>query len=282
MTGAATMATFDFIEAQRLRQSLERDSAELVECMKAGAWKAVHVLAASIIQGTLIDHLRSSGKSGEEQLRELSCSGLLEFCREQGVLSARTYDLSEHIRPYLNRIRPGTPLLGEAPADENAARIAQALVEIIVNEVAGHKRGGSARAAEQILARLRDDPAAFRAGDLELLDEPDRSTVKEIFFANLGRRRGADLLDAAAGMGAFLTSERDARAFFVPLVSGLVESQCEEERASLLRLIKQEYSITSPDNRRVIRSWIERVKTSLASREKSEAATLIEALESEL
>jgi hypothetical protein len=276
------MATFDFIDAHQLRQSLERDSAELVECMKVGAWKAVHVLAATIIQGTLTDHLRASGKADEAQLRELSGGDLLEFCREQRVLSPRTVDLSEHLRPYLSRIRSGSPLLSEAPADENAARIAQALVEIIVNEVAGQKRGESATTAERILARLRDAPESFRVGELQPLEETDRCAIKAFFFEQLNRWHGAGLVDAAGGMGAYLTSEREARAFFVPLVSALVDSQSEDARSSLALRIEQEYAITSPDNRRAIRRWIQRVKRSLARQNKTAALAIVQALESRL
>ena len=61
------MATFDFIESDELRVSLERDFEELITCMKAGAWKAAQVIAGSLIQATLADHLIASARTTEDE-----------------------------------------------------------------------------------------------------------------------------------------------------------------------------------------------------------------------
>jgi hypothetical protein len=276
------MATFDFIESFDLRRSLERDSEELVECMKAGAWKAVYVLAGCIIYGTLIDHLRSSGKAADSELRDLTFGELLESCRERGIVSGQTIDLSSYILPQLNQIRPGLSVPTQDAADENGARMAQALVEIVVNEVAGHRRGDSSRAAEQIAARLSADPAAFRAADLLRLEEPERTAAKESYLRSLSRDPSPGVFEAASGLGVFLTSERDARAFFVPLAAALVDARDEETKQSLRRRFREEHALTSPDNRRVVRGWIQRVKHSLQRETKRAALESIEALETDL
>ena len=49
------MADFNFITVTELRHCLESDYRELRVCVEAGAWKAAHVLAGSVIQAVLID-----------------------------------------------------------------------------------------------------------------------------------------------------------------------------------------------------------------------------------
>lgn len=43
------MASFDFITGDDFRASLESDYNELSTCLASGAYKAVHVLAGSIV-----------------------------------------------------------------------------------------------------------------------------------------------------------------------------------------------------------------------------------------
>lgn len=155
------MATFDFIASEDFRASLDKDANELIACMKAGAWKAAHILAGSIIQATLIDYLSSSGKAEEDELLKLSFAELVDLSRDQHVLSSRTVDLSGFIRSYLHLIHPSRGIRLQEVADENSARIAQALVEIIVNEIAVHKRKTYGNTAEQIVAKLQSDPSVI-------------------------------------------------------------------------------------------------------------------------
>ena len=55
------MADFTFIVDPGLRRGLESDFKELSACLKAEAWKAVHVLAGSIVEAVLIDALGNAG-----------------------------------------------------------------------------------------------------------------------------------------------------------------------------------------------------------------------------
>jgi len=43
------MAIFDYITIDEFRKSLESDYQEMTSCFTAEAWKAVHVLAGSIL-----------------------------------------------------------------------------------------------------------------------------------------------------------------------------------------------------------------------------------------
>src|ERR1043166_4837844 len=59
-----TMGAFDFVSDERFRESLESDYLEIQRCLDAEAWKAVHVLAGSIVEAVLIDYLLSVNHSG--------------------------------------------------------------------------------------------------------------------------------------------------------------------------------------------------------------------------
>src|SRR5947207_15535878 len=122
------MATFDFINGEDFRLSLESDYTELNSSMQSKAWKAVHVLAGSIIEAVLIDYLLTSEyqKKPSSAILKLSLADAISVCRQEGVISETTEHLSHVIRSYRNLIHPGRSVrLGEK-ANENGAKIAQA------------------------------------------------------------------------------------------------------------------------------------------------------------
>ena len=151
------MAAFDFIDSDQLRACLERDAEELLACMRAGAWKAAHVIAGSLVQATLVDYLVGSGKIGEDEALRFSLPELLEICGKQQVLSTRTVDLAGFLRPYGDYLSPTARVRLRAEADETSARIAQALLELVINEVSSHKREHYRFTAEQVVAKVRSD-----------------------------------------------------------------------------------------------------------------------------
>jgi hypothetical protein len=364
------VATFDFIASDEFRACLERDAEELPACMKAGAWKAAHVMAGSLIQATLIDYLTSCGKATEDELLRLSFSELLEFSRNEQVLSPRTADLASFIRPYADFLNPSSRTRLRAATDETGARIAQALLEIIINEVSAHKGDTYRYTAEQVVAKLQSDPSSvaiighllrkisrlelerlliellpktyfelakqgepqaaqtlrhfeqcfrvafelapvdskraiarqfvsileneseyvvqcyescfFRGSDLEYLDEEERGIVKTHFFASLSKQITPALANAAAGMGAFLASEQDTRAFFVPLVLGLTDERDGGLTAAIVKRISEEHKLLSEQNRRSIASWIGRLRWSLEKEGRRSGVAAIALLDSAL
>jgi hypothetical protein len=156
------MASFDFITNDDFRTSLEADHAELCKCLTAGAWKAVHVLAGSIIEALLLDCLQSSGYSGcsASGLLRMDLGQLITTCRAENILSAKSADLSSVVRTYRNLIHPGRLVrLGEV-VNQHGATIAQSLVEIIVEEVAARKKETYGYTAEQIANKIESDLTA--------------------------------------------------------------------------------------------------------------------------
>jgi hypothetical protein len=175
------MAAFDFIVASDFRASLEKDAEELVRCMKAGAWKSAHILAASLIQATLVDYLVSAEVDSEDELSRLSLNGLLDLCRTQQVLSPRTVELAGFLRPTSDFLSPKSRVRIEAPTDETGARIAQALLEIVINEISSHRRETFQFSAEQVVSKIQSDSSAVAILD-HLLRKLGRAELEKLLL----------------------------------------------------------------------------------------------------
>jgi hypothetical protein len=155
------MANFDFITDEGLRHSLESDLKELSLCHTAGAWKAVHVLAGSIIEATLIDYLVSSKKIDQSTALSKDLAQLIEICKAHSVLSNKAIELSTIIRSYRNLIHPGRVLRLSEQVDENGAAIAKSVIEIVVQEVSNKKKQTYGYTAEQVVRKVRQDPSSI-------------------------------------------------------------------------------------------------------------------------
>jgi hypothetical protein len=332
------VATFDFVASDEFRGCLEKDAEELIACMRAGAWKAAQVIAGSLIQAALVEHLASSGQAGENELFQASFSELLELCRVRQALSPRTVDLATFIRPYADFLSSSSRVRLHATADETSARIAQALLEIVINEVSSHQREIYRHNADQIVAKLQSDPSSaaiighligrtsrvelerllielipkayfetaklaapgagenlrlleqcyrmafvaapadlkrtvsrrlvqvveneseyvvqcyegsfFRGSDLSFLDEEGRAIVTAHFLSSLEKNVTLPLVRASAGIGDFLATEENARAFFVPLVLRLLSAADETLSAAIVTRVSEEICLLPQQLRR--------------------------------
>src|ERR1039457_905861 len=154
------MADFNFITVPELRQSLESDYRELRGCLKAEAWKAVHVLSGSIVEAILIDAL-SGTVPDPATLDRLELGPLIVLAKENGILPDEAVDLSTVIRKYRNLHHPGRVKRLEKTVDRSGAIVAAEVVEIITKEVAKRKQETYGFTAEQLLDRLRGGSSAF-------------------------------------------------------------------------------------------------------------------------
>lgn len=154
--GLANMLNFDFISGEDFRISLENDYKELNAAMQVGAWKAVHVLAGSIIEAVLIDYLIAIDYHNEDPLR-VTLERAITICKQEGILSEKTEHIAHAIQSYRNLIHPGRSIrLGET-ADEGGAKIAQGLVDMVVSQVAANKQRKFGYTAEQIVNKISND-----------------------------------------------------------------------------------------------------------------------------
>src|SRR5438445_785749 len=148
---------FDFVSGDAFRESLASDYEELERCLEARAYKAVHVLAGSIVEAILVDYLVASGYNKKDPLK-LELAQAIDECKSAGIVSQRIVDLSNVIRDYRNLIHPGRVIRLEESVDSSGAVIAKSLVEIVIKEVSKKKAKEYGYTAEQILTKLESDP----------------------------------------------------------------------------------------------------------------------------
>lgn len=156
------MTSFDFITDEDLRISLERDHAEVAACAESKAWKAVHVLAGSIIESVLLDFLQTADYAARANvdLLKMELQGLIEACRKERVLSNKTVQLSAAVQSYRNLIHPGRVIRLNESVSENGATVVRALLDIILSEVSAKKQDRYGYTAEQLVKKIEQDASA--------------------------------------------------------------------------------------------------------------------------
>jgi hypothetical protein len=156
------MSDFDFVTDQALRASLESDYAEMLRCFEAEAWKAVQVLAGSIVEALLVDHLLSTAADQypKEQLLSMSLGELLVQAKSLGTLTKKTCELSGAIREYRNLIHPGRLIRLSESIKRPDATVAVSVVDIITREVGSARETVCGPTAEAIVDKLRRDPGS--------------------------------------------------------------------------------------------------------------------------
>lgn len=154
---------FDFITDEEFRSSLSSDYRELALCMEAGAWKAVHVLAGSIIETILIDTLLVGDykkRTGNDPLK-MDLYKAIEASKSEKIISSKEADLSNVIKSYRNLIHPGRKLRLKEEVDKNSASIANSLVNMIVTKVRKRKEETYGYTAEQIVVKITSDSSVL-------------------------------------------------------------------------------------------------------------------------
>jgi len=154
----SSILDFDFITDEQFRRSLVSDYKELKECQEAGSWKAIYVLAGSIVEAMLIEYLVITGirPNGKSPL-EIDLAKAIEACQEASVIQPDTASLCTVIRGYRNLIHPGRVIrLGQSITREGA-HIAINLVSLIANEVSERRKANYGQTAEQIVKKVRSD-----------------------------------------------------------------------------------------------------------------------------
>jgi len=96
------MESFDFISDENFRSSLETDFAEIKKCIDVKAWKAVHVLAGSIIEAVLIDYLLAEGHVNRAEALKMDFGKAITLGKDKNILSPKTTDLTSVIKEYRN------------------------------------------------------------------------------------------------------------------------------------------------------------------------------------
>jgi hypothetical protein len=191
--GQPDLANFEYIRDEAFRQSLEADYAEMNSALNANAWKAVHVLSGSIVEAVLIDYLlEAADKAGDQKARDHALKAdlaeAITACKDAGILTEKTANLSSVIRGYRNLIHPGRVMRLRETVDEQGAKVAVALTEMVVAQV-GQARGDRlGYTAEQLATKIEGDPATASLLKQHLLPKLTPSEVERLTLHVLPER----------------------------------------------------------------------------------------------
>lgn len=175
------MELFDFITNEEFRSSLEADYTEMCACLDAGAWKATHVLAGSIIEAVLIDYLVAESHVDKATALKLDFLKALSISLEKKIISSKTNDLCSVVREFRNLIHPGRIIRLNETITQESAQVAKSLVHIILGEVASQKKQNYGYTAEQITAKIERDSSSD-AIILHLLREANPVEIERLLL----------------------------------------------------------------------------------------------------
>ena len=151
---------FDFVADEDFRRVLESDRQEMRRCAESESWKAVHVLAGSIIEAVLLDYLVSEGHLKREQSLNKDLGTAIEMAAENSIVSEKVSDLASVVRGYRNLVHPGRAIRTEETPGANSAHIVMNVLAMILAEIGGRKRKNYGYTAEQVVSKVEHDPSA--------------------------------------------------------------------------------------------------------------------------
>ena len=147
---------FDFITNDKFRSVLEADSTEMYTCAKVKAWKAVHILAGSIIEAVIIDYLIAEGHISDKKALNIRFDNAIKLATEKSILSEKVENLSIVVKDYRNLVHPGRSIRLEEIPDSKNSTIAISLVEMICDELS-ERKGSHGYTAAQIIGKVERD-----------------------------------------------------------------------------------------------------------------------------
>jgi mRNA-degrading endonuclease toxin of MazEF toxin-antitoxin module len=183
------LRSFDFVVDEDLRQSLEADAAEMDACIEAHAHKAAVVLAGSIVEALLADHLATLGYVDAKgvPILELDLGQLIAAARTQKQVSSKTADLASAVKNYRNLIHPGRLVREKESVNDSTAIISAHLVDLIAREIAELKRDTYGYTSQQLLRKIENDSSSM-AIVTDLLKTTKEKEVDRLLLQDLPSR----------------------------------------------------------------------------------------------
>lgn len=181
------MSIFDFITEERFRSSLESDYREMHACFDSNSCKAVHVLAGSIVEAVLTDHIVSQGIVDKKQALSLDLGKIISLCGDHKIISSRSIDLSSAIREYRNLIHPGRMIRLNEEITKDSAKVTISVVNMLIGEVSKKMKENYGYTAEQIVSKLERDSSA-QAIIVHLLNETKPIEIERLMTKVLPAR----------------------------------------------------------------------------------------------
>lgn len=163
MSATQTPHNLDYITDPRFRQGLADDLHELEQSMQAGCWKAVHVLAGSVIEAVLVDYLfgLTDDPVKQQKILKMDLAEAATECLSSKVLSKTTHDLCTVVRGYRNLIHPGRIVRLSEEVTKEGAVIATNLVHLVIKDIARKQTAEYGFTAQQLVTKLESDKTNY-------------------------------------------------------------------------------------------------------------------------
>lgn len=218
---------------------MDHDYAEATGCLSSGAYKATILLAGSILEGLLIDHLnRHPGVRNADGWSHASLGKLIGACRERGLLTADSLQYAEVLRKNRNQIHPASAARSLSGAESLPARAnAEAALRTldVIGEELRRRSLGDVRHpnAHQVIDHLRRAPQDEGIRNLKIrrLPEKERETLLVDLLPSEALTEGAEYeaiatcFDATWGECSGDTKATMARKIFTVMTSGSSRSR---------------------------------------------------------
>lgn len=135
---------FSFIQSDELQKIIERDYQELQRAYIAKCWKSTIILSGGSIEAILIDLLQqnlsdalsSLSAPKDTDITKWDLSDLIKVSVELKLLSPSIDKLSHSVREYRNLIHPGNEIRNKLVIEEEEAKIAIEILNILHRELA--------------------------------------------------------------------------------------------------------------------------------------------------
>lgn len=133
---------FSFVADKRIRKIVERDDRELGNLRDSPALKSRMILAGGLIEALLLDALQTNetaalrAKRAEKKpLLEWGLSSLIDVAVELRIITSAVEKLGDGVREFRNLVHPGRELVSGYEIEEEEAKIAESVLEIVIREL---------------------------------------------------------------------------------------------------------------------------------------------------
>ena len=146
---------FAFVSDKTLRGQCARDFAEMESCLAKSAYKAVVVLAGSIIETVLFDRYREESPT-KDGTKKVTLFDLLDWAHAEGIISNGVFVLAGQIRCYRNAIHPAVTLRETVEINEHIALIAYNLLLEVIRSSRHFERARADKSESVLRSLIRD------------------------------------------------------------------------------------------------------------------------------
>jgi uncharacterized glyoxalase superfamily protein PhnB len=245
---------FDFIDEHFFRTCMQADYAEMEKSLDVNAWKSALVISGSIVEALIIDSLIAANPNETTKMLNLGLGAAIGAALQAKIITKRTADLASVVQDYRNLIHPGRSVRTKERPNQEEAKIARALVDIIIREVSDQRGKTQGMTSAQLINKIEIDSTASKLvkhytkgmKDKEvraflLSDLPRRYFEIDATIADLGESLSDESADESLRLSAVNSCLSEAYRDVLMQVSNDVKSQVAQAYAQIMRDGTQEY-----------------------------------------